>query len=85
METPPIPPWIFPVEPHDGESLSHFLGRFRRANYAITSQLGQKTRLGGTIARWERFYLNPFPTQQLEALSAVVRVDAEQLRLMLPA
>ena len=85
METPPIPPWIFPVEPCDGESLSHFLGRFRRANYATTSQLGQKTRLGGTIARWEKFYLNPFPTQQqLEALSAVVRVGAERLRLMLP-
>ena len=85
METPPIPPWIFPVEPHDGESLSHFLGRFRRANYATTSQLGQKTGLGGAIARWEKFYLNPFPTQQqLEALAAVVRVGAERLRLMLP-
>jgi hypothetical protein len=81
-----IPSWVFPVDPYEGESLSHFLGRFRRANYATASQLGQKTGLGAAIARWEKFYLNPFPTErQLEVLAAVVRVDAERLRLMLPA
>lgn len=82
---PEVPAWVFPVEPYEGESLSHFLGRFRCANYATANQLGQKTGLGAAIARWEKFYLNPPPTQrQLEALAAVVRVDAGRLRLMLP-
>lgn len=32
MEATNIQPWLFQVEPLEGESLSHFLGRFRRAN-----------------------------------------------------
>jgi hypothetical protein len=27
-----IQPWLFQVKPMPGESLSHFLGRFRRKN-----------------------------------------------------
>ena len=27
-----IQPWLFEVEPYEGESLSHYLGRFRRQN-----------------------------------------------------
>ncbi len=85
MQPPSIPPWVFTVEPHDGESLSHFLGRFRRANYSSTHELGQKSGLGGVLSRWEKFRFIPPPTQkQLEALATVVRVDAEQLSLMLP-
>ncbi len=80
-----IPPWVFTVEPYDGESLSHFLGRFRRANYASPSELGQKTGLGGVLARWEKFRFIPPPTQkQLEALAQVVQLEVEQLRLLLP-
>ena len=80
-----IPPWVFIVEPYEGESLSHFLGRFRRANRAAVNELGQKSGLGAVLGRWEKIRLNPFPTlHQLEALAAVVRVDAERLRLMLP-
>ncbi|HEY9630365.1 MAG TPA: TniQ family protein [Coleofasciculaceae cyanobacterium] len=80
-----IPPWVFIVEPYEGESLSHFLGRFRRANRAAVNELGQKSGLGAVLGRWEKFLLNPFPAQkQLEALATVVRVDADRLRLMLP-
>ena len=83
---PEIPSWVFQVDPYEGESLSHFLGRFRRANHTTLSQLGQKTGLGAAIDRWEKFRLIPFPTQQqLEVLSTVVRVDADRLRLMLPS
>jgi hypothetical protein len=32
MEVTEIQSWLFRVEPLGGESLSHFLGRFRRAN-----------------------------------------------------
>lgn len=85
MELPLIPSWVFTTEPYEGESLSHFLGRFRRANYSSSSQLGQKTGLGTALSRWEKFRFIPPPTQkQLEALSTVVRLDVEQLSLMLP-
>jgi hypothetical protein len=36
-------------------------------------------------ARWEKFYLNPFPSgEQLQALRMVVGVEAQRLREMLP-
>ncbi|MGH1394464.1 MAG: TniQ family protein [Trichormus sp.] len=78
-------PRIFEVEPLEGESLSHFLGRFRRENYLTSSQLGKLTGLGAVVSRWEKLYFNPFPTrQELEALASVVRVNADRLAQMLP-
>ncbi len=78
-------PQRFAVELLEGESLSHFLGRFRRANSLTTTALGKITALGGVVGRWEKLYLNPFPTrQQLEALADVVMVDADRLAQMLP-
>jgi hypothetical protein len=53
---------LFTVEPFPGESLSHFLGRFRRKNYLKPAQLGKLTGLGAAISRWEKLYLNPFTT-----------------------
>lgn len=77
--------WLFPVEPSNGESLSHFLGRFRRSNHLSPSALGDLAGIGGVVARWERFHLNPFPTQeQFQALAEVVNVDSSTLREMLP-
>jgi transcriptional regulator with XRE-family HTH domain len=77
---------FFEVEPLERESLSHFLGRFRRQNYLTSSQLGKLTGLGAVISRWEKFYLNPFPTrQELEALASVVGVDIDRLSEMLPS
>ncbi|MDZ8189275.1 MAG: TniQ family protein [Nostoc sp. ChiSLP02] len=84
MEIGAEEPRVFEVEPLNGESLSHFLGRFRRENYLTSSQLGKLTGLGAVILRWEKLYLNPFPTrQELEALASVVRVDADRLTQML--
>ncbi|MCG6135861.1 MAG: TniQ family protein [Nostoc sp. LLA-1] len=85
MEVPEIQPWLFQIEPLDGESLSHFLGRFRRANDLTPAGLGKAAGLGGAIARWEKFRFNPPPSrQQLEALAKVVGVDADRLVQMLP-
>jgi transcriptional regulator with XRE-family HTH domain len=85
MEIPAKEPRFFQVEPLEGESLSHFLGRFRRANYLTATQLGKLTGIGAVISRWEKFYLNPFPTpQELEALAAVVEVKVDRLSEMLP-
>jgi hypothetical protein len=41
MEAIDIQPWLFRVEPLEGESLSHFLGRFRRANELTPTRLGK--------------------------------------------
>ena len=80
-----VEPRFFAVEPLEGESISHFLGRFRRGNYFTTSQLGKLTGVGAVISSWEKFYLNPFPTlQKLEALAAVVGVDTDRLIKLLP-
>ncbi|MBD1904085.1 TniQ family protein [Trichocoleus sp. FACHB-832] len=80
-----IQPWLFAIAPLDGESLSHFLGRFRRENNLSVSRLGREAGIGAVVARWEKFYLNPFPSRkELEALAKVVQVDADRLREMLP-
>lgn len=80
--------WLTRVEPFDGESISHFLGRFRREKgnkFSAPSGLGDVAGLGVVLARWEKFYFNPFPShQELDALATVVELDAERLRQMLP-
>jgi len=82
-----IQPWLFRVEPLEGESLSYFLGRFRRANKLTPTGLGKMAGLGGAIiARWEKFRFNPPPSgQPLDALAVVVGVEAERLQEMLPS
>jgi hypothetical protein len=85
MEIEEIQPWWFLVEPLSGESISHFLGRFRRENELTVSMMGQLTKLGGAIARWEKFRFNPTPSdKELEQLSELVKVDFSRLRQMLP-
>ncbi len=85
MEPTEIQPWFFQVEPYEGESISHFLGRFRRANELSPLGLGKMAGLGAAIARWEKFRFNPRPTlAQLEKLALVVGVSVEQLLTMLP-
>lgn len=76
MEEAEIEPWLFRVEPLEGESLSHFLGQFRRANNLTPIGLGKMAGLGGAIARWEKFRFNLSPSgQQLEVLAVVVGVE----------
>jgi hypothetical protein len=80
-----IQPWLFAIAPLPGESLSHFLGRFRRGNHLTPSSLGQIAKIGAVVARWERFHFNPYPNQQeFEALAEVVGVEVEGLWEMLP-
>ncbi len=85
MESVEIQPWWFLVEPLSGESISHFLGRFRRENELTVSMMGKITGLGGAIARWEKFHFNPPPSEmELEKLAKVVQAEVARLREMLP-
>jgi len=56
-----IQPRLFAIALLSGESLSHFLGRFRRGNHLTPSSLGQIAKIGAVVARWERFQFNPYP------------------------
>lgn len=85
MATEEIQPWWFLVEPLVGESISHYIGRFRRANELSQTQLGKISGLGGVMGRWEKFRFNPPPDrEQLEALAKVIGVEADRLARMLP-
>ncbi|MBG1264965.1 TniQ family protein [Nostoc sp. WHI] len=77
--------WINTVEPLPGESISHFLGRFERANLLTGYQIGKEAGVGAIVTRWKKLYLNPFPTQQeLEALAKFVDVEVEKMTQTLP-
>lgn len=81
-----LQPWLFNLEPYDGESLSHFLGRVRRSNNLSASGLGQLANIGSVIARWERFHLIPYPTQEeFESLGTLLEIAPERLWEMLPS
>lgn len=78
--------WVFRVKAYNGESLGHFLGRFRRANElshkAIADHLGVRVQW---VQAWETPSLrrNPTPLHRM-ALSKLTEVDAKQLAKMLP-
>ncbi|MBD2560254.1 MULTISPECIES: TniQ family protein [Nostoc] len=77
--------WINTVEPLPGESISHFLGRFERANLLTGYQIGKEAGVGAIVTRWKKLYLNPFPTQQeLEGLAKFVEVEVEKITQTLP-
>ena len=60
MEVEEIQAWLFQIEPLPRESLSHFLGRFRRSNDLTPGGLAGAAGFGGAIiSRWEKFRFNP--------------------------
>lgn len=77
------------VEPYEGESISHYLGRLRRfkANSLPSAySLGHLAGLGATLARWEKLYFNPFPSAEaLDAIAQLVQLDRNRLLEMLPS
>lgn len=78
--------WVFRVKAEDGESLGHYLGRFRRANnlshQALAGHLGIRVEW---VQAWESPSRRRNPTElQLIALSKLVEVEPKQLTKMLP-
>lgn len=83
-QQPPIKPWLFQVEPYPEESFSHFLGRFRRANYLssshLSAMLGQKPYI---VAYWESPSRRRRPSHSdLEQLSRLTGVDVSRFHCM---
>ncbi len=80
------PSWY--LQPFEGESVSHYFGRFRRqpaVSIPKPSQLSQLAGIGPALFRWEQFYFNPPPTRkELEALAQLVSLDPKQLEEMFP-
>lgn len=93
-----IRPWIVRVQPETGESLSHYLGRFRRANVLsqrqltqlITQPQGDDTKDNvsnqrALVQMWETPSRQRQPTtEQLERLSQITEVEMAQLENLLP-
>lgn len=78
--------WVFRVTAYPGESLGHFLGRFRRANElshkAVAEHLGVCV---AWVQDWEVPSRRRNPTElQRIALSKLVEVEPKQLAKMLP-
>ncbi|MEH1931206.1 hypothetical protein [Nostoc sp.] len=80
------PPWY--VEPNEGESISHYFGRFRRHEAVCVSSPGTLSKaagIGPVLARWEKFRFNPFPSQkELEAIAKLIGLDVDRIAQMLP-
>ncbi len=76
------------LEPYQGESISHYLGRWMNqevVSISSSSSLSQQLRLGKTLWRWERFYFNPPPSEdELEILGNILELSQVQLRELFP-
>lgn len=76
------------LEPFEGESISHYLGRYRRQPIVSVSSpisLGLATGCGSIFYRWEKLYFNPRPTdEEIELVCSVIGLEKEALVKMLP-
>lgn len=86
VETQEHPFWY--LEPFEGESISHYLGRFRRqevVSISSPSSLSQALGLGTVLPRWEKFRFNPFPSQgELEAVAQLLGISVAKLAQLFP-
>lgn len=83
-------PWCIRVEPLAGESFSHFLGRFRRANALSHQTLADELSRSGLqclpslIQAWESPSRRCPPTEgQLQVLSELMQLEVSQLKVLL--
>jgi TniQ len=74
------------IEPFEHESISHYLGRLRRIKSLRSAYaLGKVAGIGGVVARWEKLYFNPFPTEEeLVSITKLISLDLSRFQDMLP-
>ena len=78
--------WIFQIAPHPGESLGHYLGRFRRANCLSQSALAELMLIEARVLRGLEMPSlgQPLNAEQLKKLACFLRLSKTQLAEMLP-
>lgn len=78
--------WLFQLAPILGESLGHYLGRFRRANCLSQSALAELVLIEVRVLRGlETPSLGqPLAREQLNRLSSFLRLSETELSAMLP-
>ena len=78
--------WHFKPEPFEGESFSHFLGRYCAANCIAPNVLATHIEAGSVaVGRWRKLRYNPSPSERhLQRLADVTGVSQERLLAMLP-
>jgi hypothetical protein len=86
MENAQTAQWHFRPEPFEGESFSHFLGRYCAANYITPNILAKHIEAGSVaIGRWRKLRYNPpLSERHLQRLADVTGVSQERLLAMLP-
>ena len=78
--------WMFQITPMPGESIGHYLGRFRRANCLTQSGLAELVSIEVRLLRGLEMPSmgQPLNADQLKKLSAVIGLSELQLSEMLP-
>lgn len=86
MENAQTTQWHFRPQPFEGESFSHFLGRYCVANYITPNTLAKHIEAGSVaVGRWRKLRYNPPPSgPHLQRLAEVTGVSQERLIKMLP-
>lgn len=86
MEPEQISQWHFQPNPFDGESFSHFLGRYCALNCITPNTLAQHITAGTVaIGRWRKLRYNPPPsTEHIQRLAVITGVGQNSLLAMLP-
>jgi hypothetical protein len=78
--------WLFQMAPVGGESIGHYLGRFRRANCLSQGALAELVLIEARLLRGLEMPSlgHPLNRDQLKKLAAVLRLSESQLTAMLP-
>lgn len=86
MNSEQINRWHFQPEPFNGESFSHFLGRYCALNCITPNALAQHINAGSVaVGRWRKLRFNPPPSEeQIQQLAIITGVKPESLLAMLP-
>ncbi|MGF1459287.1 MAG: TniQ family protein [Leptolyngbyaceae cyanobacterium] len=86
MENELATQWHLRPEPFEGESFSHFLGRYCAVNYISPNILAEHIEVGSAaVGRWRKLRYSPPPSERhLQRLAEVTGVSPERLLAMLP-
>lgn len=87
MESDEIKSSLLYLSPYEGESISHYLGRWYQQEIVSTESytLGRSLGLGAILWRWENFYFNPRPTcSNLKKIDDLIGLGTDRLMLMFP-